>query len=596
MNSWLKTGKGMMSQLIDVVAPQPMPIAKRRKKKKNEENENRLVLFTSLNEDCSYVCCGTYNGFKIFRCKPFEQIFESTNIIPLKLRMHFDKSLIAILTSTKHRKEIKNEELKQQNEYKLQLYNIKTCEFIWSISPSIDRSFENIKFALNRERLIITLDNNNTLSIFDITNKMKQLYPSIMTYDNNGIFDLCQDCDNCLLAYCDQSGKGRIGIIDAFNLQKKSIIDAHDSSLQIIKFNYNGNYIASASNKGTLIRIFSTLTQKNIATFRRGTFNSKINCLSFNPSSTKLCCSSINSDTIHIFDLNQAIKIQQQQSLKKQTNQQFKPTLNVVTDYLPISVKNTIEHPRSCVDIQIIDNSKNDNYYNENDDDDQHSSLMECGFINDNSMVIVTQNGYFYRYLIKENEKENMNRYKLLSEHSLKRNNDHLFHQQTKIFPLPGDDDNNNHDHNDENHDHNDVQEQHIKQENENINTMENEINPNLCQNEKQQEDDDDNMPYIQYTQFEPGQQHNHQYYGNEDDDDDNDNNDDIDEPQQEHQDLQQERKENNGYYGYNENEEIMPSPPESPASQSPEIFHTDYQNTINENDNFKLDLQSNYT
>ena len=93
-----------------------------------------------------------------------------------------------------------------RKEYQLQLYDIKNREFIWSISPStsIDNglTLKNLKFGMNRTRLIITnLNSDNSLSIFDITNKMKQLYPSIMTYDNNGIFDLCQDTDNCLLAY-----------------------------------------------------------------------------------------------------------------------------------------------------------------------------------------------------------------------------------------------------------------------------------------------------------------------------------------------------------------------------------------------------------
>eukprot|EP01084_Bolivina_argentea_P050275 92442_1 len=109
MNSWLKTGKGMVSQIMDVVSPTPqaMPISEKKKK--------RDVLFTSLNQDSSYISCGTINGFKIFRSKPFEKIFESCNLIPLKIAMVFDKSLIGILTETNNNKNNKKNDIKDDD-------------------------------------------------------------------------------------------------------------------------------------------------------------------------------------------------------------------------------------------------------------------------------------------------------------------------------------------------------------------------------------------------------------------------------------------------------------------------------------------------
>jgi WD40 repeat protein len=60
--------------------------------------------------------------------------------------------------------------------------------------------------------------------------------------------------------------------------------------------------LATASDKGTLIRIYSTETGAFLAELRRGTEKAEIYSISFNPSSKFLACSS-DRGTIHIFSL-----------------------------------------------------------------------------------------------------------------------------------------------------------------------------------------------------------------------------------------------------------------------------------------------------
>ena len=63
--------------------------------------------------------------------------------------------------------------------------------------------------------------------------------------------------------------------------------------------------LATASETGTIIRVFSVPKGQKLYQFRRGTLTSTIYSMSFNLGSTLLCVSS-NSDTVHIFRLGNA--------------------------------------------------------------------------------------------------------------------------------------------------------------------------------------------------------------------------------------------------------------------------------------------------
>lgn len=65
-----------------------------------------------------------------------------------------------------------------------------------------------------------------------------------------------------------------------------------------------GTRLATASERGTLIRIFDTTTMKKVAELRRGTNQANIYCINFNHDSTRIVVSS-DHGTIHIFNLEE---------------------------------------------------------------------------------------------------------------------------------------------------------------------------------------------------------------------------------------------------------------------------------------------------
>lgn len=81
-----------------------------------------------------------------------------------------------------------------------------------------------------------------------------------------------------------------------------SIIPAHASALRAMDLSSDGQYLATASETGTLIRVFSTSNCSKIAELRRGVDPAFIFSIAISPNSSMVAVTSDKS-TLHIFDL-----------------------------------------------------------------------------------------------------------------------------------------------------------------------------------------------------------------------------------------------------------------------------------------------------
>ncbi|RKP10484.1 WD40-repeat-containing domain protein, partial [Thamnocephalis sphaerospora] len=84
-----------------------------------------------------------------------------------------------------------------------------------------------------------------------------------------------------------------------------SIIAAHTAALGCLAMNAEGTLLASASDKGTLIRVFEALSGKLLHELRRGADRAEIYSIAFSADSTRLCVSS-DKGTVHVFNLDAA--------------------------------------------------------------------------------------------------------------------------------------------------------------------------------------------------------------------------------------------------------------------------------------------------
>ena len=94
-------------------------------------------------------------------------------------------------------------------------------------------------------------------------------------------------------------------MFDAETLACRVVIPAHEGQLAALQFSRTNTRIATASLKGTVIRVFDTRDGSKLYELRRGLKRTaSIFSLSFSPCGTFLACSS-NTETVHVFKLDE---------------------------------------------------------------------------------------------------------------------------------------------------------------------------------------------------------------------------------------------------------------------------------------------------
>lgn len=177
-----------------------------------------------------------------------------------------------------------------------------------------------LSIKLNRKRLVVVLVDQ--IYIYDIS-CMKLLHTIETSPNENALCDLSSTDDSILIYPAPgpnvaspfsghdvsrgspsdgASEAGTVVLFDALNIAPLNIVKAHKTELASISLNSTGTLFATASTKGTIIRIFNTITGNKIHEFRRGSYSALIHKLTFNSNSSLIVATS-DTETIHIFRL-----------------------------------------------------------------------------------------------------------------------------------------------------------------------------------------------------------------------------------------------------------------------------------------------------
>eukprot|EP01137_Pigoraptor_chileana_P030726 Opistho-2@17620 len=257
------------------------------------------LLYFGFNQDQGCFSVGLDNGFRIYNCDPLKE----------KTRRDFDDGGIRIV------------EMLFRCNYLALVGGGKTPKYppnkvmIWDdvkrkcvIEVEFRSEVKAVK--LRRDRIVVVLENK--IYVYTFTQQPQRLH-LFETFDNpKGVCALCPSSEHALLAFPGRS-PGQVQLLDLAEAKGAShILPAHETQLSAIAFNLQGTRLATASEKGTLIRIFDTQSGRRLHELRRGADRAEIYCINFNHDSTMVCVSS-DKATVHIFSLGD-------ESLNKQSS------------------------------------------------------------------------------------------------------------------------------------------------------------------------------------------------------------------------------------------------------------------------------------
>ncbi len=267
----------------------------------------------SFNSIGMHITCATDNGYIIYNLTPFEKIIECTELSKgnngIGLLQQNGKTNILLFVGG------------GKNPFKsnhiLVLWDMKMRRSHLEIDTR-----DIIRNVLINDKQLISV-NDNSINIFDWEGT---LIDEIFTFRNES--GLCvSGCGGNLIVTLGQAS-GEIAIIryepDNFADRKYSILKAHLTNIEVISVNKSGTLVATASEIGTLIRVFNLETLEIVYEFRRGTQQAGIYDISFSLDSKYLSCCSSNG-TVHFFELYKSDAF----------NKNTKSILSGLKNYLP---------------------------------------------------------------------------------------------------------------------------------------------------------------------------------------------------------------------------------------------------------------------
>jgi WD40 repeat protein len=251
-----------------------------------EQPSHNELLFVGFNQDEACFACGTKNGFRIYNCDPFKETFcrEFACDGIWRVEMLFRCNILALVGNG-------NNTRFQEN--KVVIWDDHQSRCIGELS--FKSAVKSVK--LRRDRIVVVL--SEKIFVYNFADlKLVDHYDT--SPNPNGICALCPlNSANVLACPALQQGHIRVELYDR---KKSQLIAAHNGNISCISLNSDGTIVASASEKGTTIRLYDTQTGSALREFRRGSTEARIYCIAFSHHSDFLAVSS-SKGTVHIFQI-----------------------------------------------------------------------------------------------------------------------------------------------------------------------------------------------------------------------------------------------------------------------------------------------------
>ncbi|KAH9310425.1 hypothetical protein KI387_025460 [Taxus chinensis] len=275
-------------------------------------NTETTLFSVSFNQDFGCFACGTNQGFRIYNCDPFRETFKrdfGNGGIGL-VEMLFRSNILAFVGAEG------NPQFPPTN------------VIIWddhgrSCIGEVTFRSKIRAVKLRRDILVVVLE--HLIFVYKLQG-LKLLYQIETLANPKGLCVLSQTSNTSVLA-CPGLHRGEVRV-EHYGLKRTRFITAHDSHIACFTLTLDGLLLATASTKGTLVRIFNTFDGTRLQEVRRGSDRAEIYSVALSPTAQWLAVSS-DKGTVHIFGLKVQVATEVSSDVNANASEQFPGSRNL---------------------------------------------------------------------------------------------------------------------------------------------------------------------------------------------------------------------------------------------------------------------------
>ncbi|KAL2238973.1 autophagy-related protein 18a [Sesamum indicum] len=246
------------------------------------------LLHVSFNQDYGCFATGTDRGFRIYNCDPFREIFrrdfDGNGGGIGSVEMLFRCNILALVGGG---------DSPQYPLNKVMIWDDHQSRCIGELSFRSD--VRGVR--LRRDRIVVVLEQK--IFVYNFAD-LKLLHQIETIANPKGLCAVSQVAGSFVLV-CPGLQKGQVRA-EHYASKRTKFIMAHDSRIACFTLSQDGNLLATASSKGTLVRIYNTHDGSLLQEVRRGADRAEIYSLAFSPTAQWLAVSS-DKGTVHVFSL-----------------------------------------------------------------------------------------------------------------------------------------------------------------------------------------------------------------------------------------------------------------------------------------------------
>jgi len=253
------------------------------------------VLYVSLNQDHSCFAVGTTNGFYVYSVDPVKERFRKEWGMGIGIVEMLERcNILALVGGGDLPKFPKNKVV------------------VWDDFQN--RAIAELEFAselkgvkIRREIVVAILESEVHIYHFNNLNILTSLYS--VSNNTGGLISL-SGTGPVVMAFCSVTpGAVHVETVDPGTSKTSSlVVPAHKTDVAVLALSLDGSLLATASEKGTFIRVFNAVSGELIREFKRGTQPAIITSLNFSPDKSILVASSATG-TVHVFDMTAPVPV-----------------------------------------------------------------------------------------------------------------------------------------------------------------------------------------------------------------------------------------------------------------------------------------------